>query len=51
MSSSVQRTNLRASDYQKSPPDSAGYGGTLRLTSADTSGWYVLVLEVGGCSG
>jgi hypothetical protein len=30
---SVQDSDLRPSDYQKPPPDSAGYGGTLGLTA------------------
>jgi hypothetical protein len=47
----VQGANLRASDYQKPLPDSAGHARTSLATSADTSGWSVLVLDVDGRSG
>jgi hypothetical protein len=45
----ARRTNLRASDYQKPLPDSAGHDGTLSLTSSDTSRQYVLAPNVDGC--
>jgi hypothetical protein len=45
----VQGVNLLASDYKDPPPGSAGYDGTSRWTSADTSQRYVLVPDVGGC--
>ena len=51
MSDSVQDSDLRASDYEKSLLDSAGHDGTLLMASADTSRQYVLVPDVGGCFG
>jgi len=48
---STHDSDLRPSDSQKPPPDRAGHGGTLLLTSTDASGRYVLMLDVGGCSG
>jgi hypothetical protein len=46
---SAQGTNLRASDYQKPLPVSAGHDRTVRLVSADNSRRYVLVPDVSGC--